>query len=183
MAIFGLIEALPSLETDKMRSEEKLKDSVDILEKMKTLPALESFDEKDLKELLRISKIVRYDPGELIVDESSYDGWIYYLIAGRVRIAKKGTELAVLQRIGDVFGDVGGMGSGELSVSVYALEEATCLKIDISTVDGLPSENRFVFRYVIYRGFAEVLAKRLRITTEKYLKAKEEIERLDASCR
>lgn len=159
----------------------KLKDSVDILEKIKTLPALESFDEKDLKELLRISKIVRYAPGELIVDESSYDGWIYYLIAGRVRIAKRGAELAVLQRTGDVFGDVGGIGSGELSVSVYALDEATCLKIDISTIDGLPNENRFVFRYVIYRGFAEVMAKRLRITTEKYLKAKEEVERLSAA--
>ncbi len=156
----------------------KLKDSFDIIEKIKTMPALESFDEKDLKELLRISKIVRYNPGELIVNESSYDGWIYYLISGRVRIVKAGNELAVLQRTGDVFGEVGGMGSGELSVSVYALDESTCLKIDISTVDGLPNENRFVFRYVIFRGFAEVLAKRLRITTEKFLAAKEALDKL-----
>jgi CRP/FNR family transcriptional regulator, cyclic AMP receptor protein len=166
-----------------MQDAEKSGPSADILEKIKTLPALESFDEKDLKELLRISKIMRYQPGELIVDESNYDGWIYYLIGGRLRIVKKGTELAVLQRTGDVFGDVGGMGSGDLSVSVFALEEATCLKIDISSVDGLPSENRFVFRYVIFRGFAEVLAKRLRITTEKYLKARQEIDRLRASNR
>lgn len=151
----------------------KIKDSVDILEKIKTMPALESFDEKDLKELLRISKIVRYEPGELIVDEAGYDGWIYYLISGRVRIAKAGNDLAVLQRTGDVFGEVGSLGSGDLSVSVYALDDATCLKIDISTVDGLPNENRYVFRYVIFRGFSEVLAKRLRITTEKYLAAKE----------
>jgi CRP/FNR family cyclic AMP-dependent transcriptional regulator len=156
----------------------KIKDSVDIIEKIKTLPALESFDENDLKELLRISKIVRYVPGELIVDESGYDGWIYYLIAGRVRIVKAGNELAVLQRTGDVFGEVGAIGSGELRVSVYALDEATCLKIDISTVDGLPNENRYVFRYVIFRGFAEVLAKRLRITTEKFLAAKEELDKL-----
>ena len=120
------------------------------------------------------------EPGELIVDESSYDGWIYYLIAGRVRIVKAGNELAVLQRTGDVFGEVGSMGSGELSVSVYALDEATCLKIDISTVDGLPNENRYVFRYVIFRGFAEVLAKRLRITTEKFLAAKDELDKLKA---
>ncbi len=161
-----------------MPAADKIKDSIDILEKIKTLPALESFDEKDLKELLKISKIVRYEPGELIVDESSYDGWIYYLISGRVRIVKKGHELAVLQRTGDVFGEVGSMGSGELSVSVFALDVSTCLKIDISTVDGLPNENRFVFRYVIFRGFAEVLAKRLRITTEKFLAARDEIERL-----
>lgn len=161
-----------------MHSEKKLKNSVDVIEKIKTLPALESFDEKDLKELLRISKIVRYEPGELIVDEGAYNKWIYYLISGRVRIVKKGAELAILQRTGDVFGDVGSMGSGDLSVSVDAIDQATCLKIDISSVDGLPNENRFIFRYAIFRGFAEVLAKRLRITTSKYLEAKEELERL-----
>jgi hypothetical protein len=73
------------------------------------------------------------------------------------------------------------MGRGDLSVSVYALDEATCLKIDISSVDGLPNENRWVFRYVIYRGFAEVLAKRLRITTEKFLSAKAELDKLRRS--
>ena len=163
-----------------MQTADKLKESVDIIEKIKTLPALEAFDENDLKELLRISKIVRYEPGEAIADEGAYDKWIYYLISGKVRIVKKGNELAILQRTGDVFGDVGGMGGGDLSVSVYAVDASTCLKIDISNVDGLPNENRFVFRYVIFRGFAEVLAKRLRITTEKYLEAKAEIDRLKA---
>jgi CRP/FNR family cyclic AMP-dependent transcriptional regulator len=161
-----------------LRTTQALADKVDIIERIKTLPALEAIEEKDLKELLRISKIVQYDPGELIVDESSYDGWIYYLIAGRVRIVKKGTELVVLQHTGDVFGEMGGMGSGDLSVSVYALDESTCLKIDISTIDGLPNENRYAFRYFIFKGFAEVLARRLRITTEKYLALKDEFERL-----
>ena len=178
MGILELFEATARKEAPRMPTAEKIKDSVDIIEKIKTMSALESFDENDLKELLRISKIVRYNPGELIVDESSYDGWIYYLISGRVRIVKAGNELAVLQRTGDVFGEVGSIGSGELSVSVFALDTATCLKIDISTVDGLPNENRYVFRYVIFRGFAEVLAKRLRITTEKFLAAKEELNKL-----
>jgi CRP-like cAMP-binding protein len=180
MATPDSFEASPIEELSAMPME-KLSSSVDIIEKIKTMPALESFDDNDLKELLRISKIVRYAPKDLIVDESSYDGWIYYLISGRVRIVKAGNELAVLQRTGDVFGEVGGMGRGDLSVSVYALEEATCLKIDISSVDGLPNENRWVFRYVIYRGFAEVLAKRLRITTEKFLSAKKELEKLRQS--
>lgn len=161
-----------------MSTTGKLDNNVDIIEKIKTLPALESFDEKDLKELLKVSKIVRYEPDELIVDEASYDGWIYYLISGRVRIAKAGNDLAVLRRTGDVFGEMDALGNAELSVSVHALDESTCLKIDISTVDGLPSENRFVFRYLIFRGVAEVLAKRLRITTEKYLAAKKELVKI-----
>ena len=77
-------------EAANMSTDGKLTGNVDIIEKIKTLPALESFNEDDLKELLKISKIVRYDPGELIVDEANYDGWIYYLISGRVRITKDG---------------------------------------------------------------------------------------------
>ncbi len=177
MDLAGPEVALCDEETQTVRNG-KVSNSVDFLEKIKTLPALESFDENDLKELLRISKVKNYDPGELIVKEKDYDGWIYYLISGSVRIMKKNKEIAILQRTGDVFGEMGNMGSEELSVSVYALEEATCLKIDISTVDELPSENRFVFRYAIFRGFAEVLAKRLRITTAKYLKTKVELEKL-----
>jgi CRP-like cAMP-binding protein len=180
MGILGFLEAITcTKEAANMSADGKLNGNVDIIEKIKTLPALESFNEDDLKELLKISKIVRYEPGELIVDEANYDGWIYYLISGRVRITKDRNDLATLRRTGDVFGEVGGLGNGDLSVSVSALEESLCLKIDLSTVDGLPNENRFVFRYVIFRGFAEVLAKRLRITTEKYLAAKEELARLN----
>ena len=92
MGTLGLFKADVFKETLDMPTAGKLKDSFDIIEKIKTMPALESFDENDLKELLRISKIVRYEPGEIIVDESSYDGWIYYLISGRVRIVKAGEE-------------------------------------------------------------------------------------------
>ncbi|MCJ8499340.1 cyclic nucleotide-binding domain-containing protein [Desulfatitalea alkaliphila] len=161
-----------------MTGRSKQANKSEILAKIKTLPALEPLNEQDLKQLLRISKIVRYDPGALIVDEGDYEGWIYYLISGRARIVKKGAELATLQRTGDVFGAVGNIETGEQAVSVYALDETICLKINMSHVDGLPTENRYVFRYLIFRGFAEVLAKRLRITTDRYLKAKEEIERL-----
>lgn len=171
-------EAVNEKDAVNMRTDDKLKNSVDFLEKIRTLPALECFDEKDLKELLRISKITRYEPGELIIEENRYGGWIYYLITGSVRIVKKGLESAVLRRTGDVFGDMGAMGTGDLSASVFAVGETTCLKFNMSKVEGLPNENRFVFRYAIFRGFAEVLAKRLSITNEKYLKAKEELERL-----
>ena len=160
---------------------ESPKQSVDFLEKFKTLPTMESLDEQELKELLRISKVSRYEPGALIVEADTYAGWIYYLITGKVRIVRNDMESAILKRTGDVFGDMGPMGGGDLKASAYAVDETTCLKFNISKVDGLPDENRFVFRYAIFRGFAEVLAKRLSITTEKYLKAREELDRLKKS--
>lgn len=178
MGRYEINEAVIDKEALVMDPVDKLRESVDFLEKIKTLPTLQCFDEQDLKELLRISKITRYEPGELIIEENKYAGWIYYLITGRVRIVKNDTDSATLRRTGDVFGDLGPMGSGDLTASVYAVDETTCLKFNISKIDGLPNENRFVFRYAIFRGFAEVLAKRLSITTEKYLKTKEELDRL-----
>lgn len=159
---------------------EKMDSKQDILGKIKTLPAMASFEDKDLQELLRISKIARFNVGDRIVEEKQHDGWIYYLISGSVRIVKKETELAVLHHVGDIFGDVGLLNNSDLSVSVHALEDTVCLKIAVSNMDGLSNENRFVFRYAIFRSVAEIMAKRLRITTQKYLAAKEEVERLKA---
>ena len=56
MGILGFFEAMACKETPPMPTDGKLKDSFDIIEKIKTMPALESFDENDLKELLRISR-------------------------------------------------------------------------------------------------------------------------------
>ena len=159
---------------DKMENEQ------DLLGKIKTLPAMASFEDKDLQELLRISKIARYSTGDRIVEEKNHDGWIYYLISGRVRIIKKETELAVLHHVGDIFGDVGLLNNNDLTVSVHALEDTVCLKIAVSNMDGLSNENRFIFRYAIFRSIAEIMAKRLRITTQKYIAAKKEIEQLKA---
>lgn len=174
-------EAVADKASTVAQQEDSVKRSVDVIEKFKTLPAMESLSEQELKELLRISKISRHEPGELIVEADTYAGWIYYLITGKVRIVRNDMESAILRRTGDVFGDMGPMGAGDLKASVYAVDETTCLKFNISKVDGLPDENRFVFRYAIFRGFAEVLAKRLSITNEKYLKAKKELDRLRKS--
>jgi CRP/FNR family transcriptional regulator, cyclic AMP receptor protein len=51
-----------------------------------------------------------------------------------------------------------------------------CLRINLAHIDRLPTNNRYAFRYALYRGFAEALAERLRVTTDKYLAAKEALE-------
>jgi len=155
----------------------------DLINKLKQIPVLENFEDDDLQELLQLAKLMEYDPGDLILEEGSEDNWIFYLVSGKAKIVKNGKDLVVLRRIGDVFGEMGIIDGTVRSASVQAIDKTVCLATDISIIDQMPREKRSNFKYIIFRGFAEILANRLRETTDELLRAKEEIERLKLSQR
>ncbi len=159
-------------ETDQLQAKK------DFLENLKQIPFLDSFEEKDLNKFLTLSKLKKYEAGEFIIDEKFYDSWIYFLVSGTVRIVKQGKELRVLRRRGDIFGEMAVIDGSERSASAYAIAETVCLAIDVSYVDRLSDNEKSVFYSVLYKSFAEILAERLRLTTEELVEAREEIERL-----
>ena len=150
----------------------------EILKKLGSMPAFEPFRYRDLQMLLKVSQIRTYDPGELIFKEGAYDGWIYFIISGHASIQKDQQELIALRRTGDVFGEMGAIENTIRAASVFAEKETVCLATDVSQIEKLPDENRFIFRYMIFRAFSEILANRLRITTEKLQEAEKELARL-----
>ena len=127
---------------------------------------------------MQFSKILRFRSGDLIIAEGCYEGWIYYLISGKARIIKNGKELTVLQRTGDIFGEMSVIDGAARSASVYSVDETMCLAIDFSGTDKLALDNKLAFRYMIYRDFSEVLANRLRLTTLELVKSRNELEKL-----
>jgi CRP-like cAMP-binding protein len=160
-----------------MTNTDSLKFNYTIIKELKEVSMLKSFEESDLKGLVGLSEIREYKPGELIFEEGSYDGCIYYLIHGKVKIVKQDKVLSVFQRTGDIFGEMGALDGSARSASVYAADHTMCLAINISDIDGLSEKDQFEFRYRIYRGFAEVLANRLRSTTEELVRTREELEK------
>lgn len=161
-----------------MIESDYLKDNNTLTQKLRQIPTLELFDEKDLQGALHLSKIRKYKRGELILEEASYDNWIYFLVSGKVRIVKHGEELSVLRRKGDIFGEMGIIDGSARSASVYAIDETVCLATDASYVDRLSGNDKVAFCYILFRVFSEFLANRLRLTDEELIKAKEEIARL-----
>lgn len=152
-----------------------------VVEKLKSIPALQAFEDSELQDLLRMSEIHKYGAGETIIEEGTAHGWVYYLVSGRVKIVKKGKQLMILQRGGDVFGEMSALGPNQTTASVVAMEDTVCLTVSISDVDRTPASNKFVFRYLLYREFAEALATRLRITTEELIRTREKLERLETA--
>ncbi len=154
-----------------------IKYNYDIIQSLKQVPMLSSFEEKELQELLRLSEIREYKSGALIFEEGTYDGCIYYLVYGTAKIVKNGKEVSVLKSAGDIFGEMGVLDDSVRSASVYAKYDCMCLAINIADIDSFSARNEFEVKYRIYRGFAEVLANRLRVTTEELVRTEEELEK------
>ena len=160
-----------------MIESDYLRDNISYVERLGKMPSLANFSEKDLKGILELSKIRKYESGEVILEEGVFDSWIYFLISGRVKVVKHDESLSILNRTGDVFGEMGIIDGSPRSASVRAIDETVCLATDASYIDRLSGNDKIAFSCILYRVFSEILANRLRLTSEELIKAKEEIEK------
>lgn len=155
-----------------------LKDNEMIIQKLMKIPAMRALERDHLQALLEMSEIKEFAPGEQILEEGRFERSIFYLISGKARIVKNGKELAVIRRTGDVFGEMGVIDGSARSASVFAVDRTVCLQTDMSSVESLYGDSKLAFRYTIFRGFAQILANRLRMTSEELLRSREELSRL-----
>lgn len=143
-----------------------------MLENLRKIPVLECFEEQELNKLLEMSKIRKYKAGECIVKEGQSDTWLYFLMYGRIQISKGSKDVAVLNRKGEIFGEMGALDSSRRSASAHALTDTVCLATDIFYIEKLTGNDKIAFGYVLYRLMAEILSRRLRQTTDALVKAK-----------
>jgi CRP/FNR family transcriptional regulator, cyclic AMP receptor protein len=155
-----------------------IRSSDEIIKQLLRIPALKSVDGRDLKDLVDASRIGTYQSGEVIFEEGSTGKMIFYLISGRVKIIKDGHELLTLHRTGDVFGEMGPIGGKTRSASIEALCDVSCVEIDLSVIDKQKLPDTDAFRYLIFRGFAEIIASHLQHTTEQMLSLRDELAQL-----
>jgi CRP/FNR family transcriptional regulator, cyclic AMP receptor protein len=156
-----------------------LQDNVQNIQKLMTIPTLQNFETDNLRKLLKLSKIREYESGECIIKEGEQDGWLYFLLSGKVRIVKAGEGIAVLEKMGDIFGEMRLIDRLKRSASVFADDKTVCLAIDTSATERLPSsDEKANFLFLLYRMFVEFISLRLRITNEQLVKCKKEVRSL-----
>lgn len=162
-----------------MLESKYLKDDVHNIQKLMTIPPLKKFETESLRHLIRLSKIREYEPGETIIKEGGKDQWIYFLLSGKVRVAKQGIPLIVINKKGELFGEMRILDGLARSASVTAIIPTSCLAVNTSATDRLCSEDeRSYFLLVLYRVIAEFISIRLRSTTSELIKAKRAITHL-----
>ncbi|NOY69871.1 MAG: cyclic nucleotide-binding domain-containing protein [Deltaproteobacteria bacterium] len=155
-----------------------LMDNEEAITHLKSIPSFECFTEEDLNRLLDVSEVRTYRENECIIEENSVDKRVFYLIAGQAKVVKNGRELIILRRTGDVFGEMGVITGVARSASVYAMKNTSCLIVDLAGIDRFDETNRLTFKYLIFRSFAEIMANRLKNTTDELVKAKQALEEI-----
>ncbi len=169
----------------QMIESKYLKDNVQNIQKLLTIPGLKEFETRSLSKLLRLSKIREYEDGELIIREGDKDPWLYFLLSGKLRIKKNGIEIGRIHQVGEIFGEMRIIDSMTRSASVYAEGHTICLCVDTSAKGRLAGvkerDEKLDFLLLLYRIFAEYISVRLRVTNDELIKAKESIEELQKS--
>ena len=169
---------------EAMLESKYLKDNIENIQKLLTIPALRNFEAKSLSKLLRLSKIREYEDGEVIITEGDLDPWLYFLLSGKIRISKEGLEISTIAKKGEIFGEMRIIDSMRRSASVYAVEKTICLAVDTAAKNRItsddPRDEKLDFLLLLYRIFAEYMSIRLRITNEELITAKKKVKRLIA---
>lgn len=150
------------------------------IEKLKKITFFSGLSDDYTREILNLTKIRKYDSGERIIAEGSFDCWMYIIVSGAVKVIKNGKEIARLSRVGELLGELSLIDGAARSASVYAEEKTYCLAIDGSFLDRIGPEERCGFGGIFYRLFAEVLAERLRITSNELSRLRQELEQYKA---
>lgn len=162
-----------------MQESPYLEGNAFLLSKLQRLPFLGSVNGKHIQDILRLSKIRTFDDGEIITTEKTYDSWVYILFSGAVKIVKNGKEIALLDEVGEAFGEIAVIDGKVRSASVQAIGPTVCLAIDASFMNETAEPlEQAIFVSVLYKLFAEVIAQRLRAADDELIKLRAEIETL-----
>lgn len=146
----------------------------DVIGLLKKIEKFKHFSDQEIQDCVDVGKFREYDPGEIIIKDGSLDSWVYLLLKGALSVEKDNQTLGNLQRCGDVFGEMGVIDGSPRSATIRAHSKTLLLCIEASIIEKSLEEGRTNFCYLIYRIFSEVLAVRLRNTTEEVVKLKKE---------
>ena len=157
------------------------KDNIEIINLFRKIDRFKELSDHDLNAFIASGKLRKYEPDEIIIKEGDYDCWVYFLISGELNIIKDDYPVGTLRRSGDIFGEIGVIDGSPRSATIRTKTNVLTLGIDASVIDQKLKSREMNFCYIVYRIFAEVLAIRLRNTTDECIALKKQLAEVNAA--
>ncbi|MCG6894271.1 MAG: cyclic nucleotide-binding domain-containing protein [Desulfobacteraceae bacterium] len=152
-----------------------LKNDIKNIQKLMVIPALRNFEIESLGRLVSLSKIRRYEDGETIILEGDNDPWLFFLLAGGIRVEKDGVEISTTSQMGEMFGEMRLLDNQGRSANVFAVGKTMCLAVNTQATEKMGSNDRSAnFLLLLYKVFAEYVSMRLRLANEELVKLRSE---------
>jgi len=139
----------------------------EVLDRLRQMPVFDSLGRNQMREIVRLSRLRKYDAGEVLIKEGDYDQYIYFLIGGDLSILRDGEQVGRIRRLGDVFGEMGIIDGSPRSATIKALAPTLCVALDGAFLDRLSGADKLIAQALFYRIFAGILAARLRDTNNR----------------
>ena len=148
---------------------------------LKGIPFLAHFDRAHLDDILYSSCIIECEPGDAVIEEGVNGSRIYILTSGEVEILKKGERLAVLNTVGDIFGELAALGDEMRPATVRATRSTLLLAVDQKFLQDIkPKNEHAAFYAAFYEFLGRLTAQRLRATSDLLSKMEARIADLEA---
>ncbi len=146
----------------------KASKKVDLL---KAVNFFRPFSRREVQEIIRFGKFIKYDRNQVIVREGDVDTTFFVLLSGRVRIYKNKKRIADLSK-GACFGEMGALTRTARTAHVIAKEYCIVLKLDFKVLERESPELRLKF----YQMFLKTLVHRLDDATRRLSLKEDESE-------
>ena len=143
---------------------------------VKTVPALASFNEDQLDEVLNSSSLLQSEPGDVIIKEGSIDSRIYILLSGELEVRVGDKRVAAISRAGEVFGERALVNQDKRLASVIASNKAVCLAVDQKFLQDIhPREEDPDFHASLYEFVARLVVRKLEATSRRLAEVEKEL--------
>lgn len=150
----------------------------DIMERLRNVPAFDALPDRHIRQAMMAASIRRYEEGEQLIVEGEFDNRVFFLIFGRLDISVQGTIVGNLQRLGDIFGEMGIIDGSPRSATITAAKTSLVVAMDDTAIGAMGDTSKLFTQAVMYRVFAEVLAVRLRGANETIAELQQELQEL-----
>ena len=146
---------------------------------LRAVPALASFDDDQLDDVLNSSSLLQCEPGDCIIEEGSIDSRIYVLLSGELEVCVGGKKVAAITRIGEVFGELALVNQDKRLASVIAPKKAVCLAVDQKFLQDIhPREQDPAFHAALYEFVARLVVRKLEATSKRLAEVEKELRQL-----
>lgn len=140
-----------------------------ILDLLQKVPVFSMFTEDELRKMLysgELVKIEKFKALDVIIKEGDFGKWVYVLLAGALKVVKHGAEICVLQKQGDIIGEIGAVKTMPRSASVIAIKDSICLAINLSVIEHMSGEEKTDYLKRLNDFFTPLIESRLQQTLE-----------------
>lgn len=156
-----------------------LEDNIRNMQRHIVTPPLRKSETENLRKSLRLSRVIEYEHGDIIIKEGEADPYIYFLLSGKVRMKKNGIDIGIIDAPGEIFGEIKFLEGIIHSGTASSEGKTVCLGLYTHiSAKRLTSDGEADILVLLYRIFMEYIAIRLRLTNDELVRVKKEIERL-----